>query len=392
MEDDIEDEDDLEPIFGGPDVVHTKWFNGERYFVMIYGPYINKNGRERYMHFCIPYAQYVLYKEKGITVKLWETIYHINEDITDDNIENLKVISNIMPRPIEVKYPYDPEKYNATISWHSKEQIFYVRFYPKNKFSFKKTKSLKNYIAETEILERFLNDDEKVIFKDGNKTNYDKKNLKVMKKGKVEYSKFPKGKVPFQNYHIGSEYINKRSGRKYINLPHSVDKYKILNMLYSRYRKQIIEGRFLTNNEEVDHKDGNKFNDSDDNLQILTKEEHRKKSIQEQKDMAPEVVICCDGCKKKFQREISKIRKRLKQNGNKSNNLFCSSECRWNYIKEHGQDNINYKELIKYICAGTGKEIELPENARFLPSRFNPDALPFYDRSAVLKWMKDKFK
>ena len=470
---DMEDEDDLEPIFGGPRVVHNRWFSKDRgqYFVMIYGMFTDKDGEERYMHDFIPYAQYVLYKEKGIIAKPWEYIYHLNKNWKDDRVENLKII-NTNPIPIEVKYPYDPERYHGVKIWSKNYRNYFINLHLNKKYrnddNLKKRiqKSLNIYIAETEKLKRFLNEDEKVIYIDGDKTHLDVENLKVLRKGERGNSKYPIGEVPFQDYHIGNENIhpvsgcisiclyhikyksknlkisrskyryelklgrrlerneelvykdgnhlnddidnlthkvlkqaehpfedfyegiisvNKKDKRKQLWLNHKTDYKKSKSMLYSRYRKQVIEGRIFERWEEVDHKDGNPLNDNDDNLQMLFKKEHRIKSNKDAEEISPKIITCCDGCGKEFIEKLNKIRNRLKQKENRSKNLFCSSECRWNYIRKYGKDNIKYKELIKYICAGTGKEIELAENMRFSPSRFNPDALPFYNRSGVLK-------
>ena len=89
-------------------------------------------------------------------------------------------------------------------------------------------------------------------------------------------------------------------------------------------------------------------------------------------------------CGNEFIRYLSYIRSLLRNN--KSNNIFCSHKCRNKYIRDGNK--IEYKKLIKYICEGTNKEIEIAEDMRFLSSRFNPDALPFYDRSAVLTWIR----
>ena len=463
----MENEDDLEPIFGGPDVVHNRWLNKNkgRYFVMLYGMYTNEHGIETYMHDCIPYAQYVLYKEKKLITKPWEEIYYINGNKKDDRIENLKIIDT-RPQLIEVKYPYDPKKYYGRRYWNKLKRNYYVNLYLKKEYINDKSlekqirKPINIYIVETEKLKRFLNDDEKVIFIDGNKTNYSKKNLKIVK---GIYSKYPTGEVPYKDYYIGKEkkhnngsiyidllhkkdrskrttisrskyryelklrrrlkdnerlvykdgnflnddidnltyikrkfesppfekfyissiFIDKREGRKRIWLRHETNPEENLTMYYSRYRMQVLIGRFLSKDEEVDHIDNNKFNDSDNNLQILSVDEHRKKSAQEKEKMAPKITICCDECKNNFIKNLRFIRESLKYS--KYNNFFCSHKC---YSKNI--NNIKYKKLIKYICTSTGQEIEIPENARFLHSKFNPDALPFYDYLAVLKWFNKK--
>ena len=384
---DIVDEDDLEPIFGGPRVVHNRWFSKDRgqYFVMIYGMFTDKDGEERYMHDFIPYAQYVLYKEKEIIAQPWEYIYHLNRNWKDDRVENLKVI-NIHPIPIEVKYPYDPEKYTGTRNWDKRKRNYYVCLYLKKEY--KNDKNLKKeirrpiniYITETEKLKRFIKKDEKVIYIDNDKLNYNKDNL--------TYKTFEQAEYPFVDYFIGSLHKCINTRRNQIKLHHKTNKKYNKHMFYSRYRKQVIEGRFLSKDEEVDHIDANPLNDADDNLQILTVEEHEKKSIQDRKEMSPRCAVLCDGCENEFEKSLWRIRGQIKRKTNILNNLFCSRSCREKYIREGSE--VEYKKLIKYICAGTGKEIEIPENSKFLPSKFNPDALPFYDYNAVLKWIKNK--
>ena len=230
---------------------------------------------------------------------------------------------------------------------------------------------------------RRLERNEYIVYKDGNKLNDDIDNLTHKTLEQAEH--------PFEDYFIGNIFIENKNGRKRIWLRHETNPEKIITTQYSRYRKQVIEGRIFETWEEVDHIDGNKFNDSDNNLQILTDKEHRKKSDQDRVEMAPKVTICCDGCNEKFELQIGILRGKLIWiNKQELNNIFCCSECRRNYI-QNGND-IQKKELIKYICAGTGVELFIPENAKFLSSRFNPDALPFYDRFAVLKWLFNKYR
>ena len=469
----------LDPIPYGMGIFFTdfeKRYNIEYNIYMVYfksisgtssSPRIKHGGK-------MSYAHYLMCLKEKRWLENYEFVYHLNRDWKDDRIENLKIIDT-RPQSIEVKYPYDPERYYGRRCWDKTSEYYYVCLLLKKEY--KNSENLEKliqrpiniYIAETEKLKRFLNDNEKVIYIDKDKTNYNKENLKVMKKGEIGHSQFPIGEKPFQDYRIGSEYEkdnskniyiplyhiksrNKQTSivrskyryelklgrflkenerlvykdgnhlnddidnlthktypqapypfedyllgstykhnkneRKQINLSHKTDSYKDLTMNYARYRKQVLESRFLTKDEEVDHIDANPLNDADDNLQILTKKEHDIKSAQEQKEMAPKIVTCCDGCKNEFIEQLNYIRFQLNRKENKSNNLFCTGECRWNYIRTYGINNIKYKKLIKYICSGTGKEIELAEDMKFLPSKFNPDALPFYDSSAVLKWMK----
>ena len=451
----------LDPLFGGQGNINMKFYDPDKKMFMV--KVWRKESPDK-INFIIPYGQYVLYKEKKEVRGLNRELYHINGDTTDDRIENLKFI-NIFAKDIEVKYPYDPERYYGRRCWDKTHKNYHVYLYLKKEYRnsdiSRKEKQIGRpiniYIAETEMLKRFLKDDEKVIFIDGNKTNYSKKNLKIVK---GICSKYPQAEVPYQEYRIGTEcknqsgnvginlyhmknkstrifvvrsmyrycvklgrklerneklvyidgnrlnddinnlthetlelaehpfenyyirsvFIHKETNRKRINLIHETDsKLNLPSINYSRYRKQVIEGRIFTTDEEVDHIDANPTNDADNNLQILTVKEHEKKSAQDKKEMTPKIGTCCDGCKNEFIEQLKEIRKRLKNN--KSNNLSCSIKC------NAGGKNKRKLKLIKYTCTSTGKEIELAENMRFLSSRFNPDALPFYDHSAVLKWI-----
>lgn len=68
---------------------------------------------------------------------------------------------------------------------------------------------------------------------------------------------------------------------------------------YPRLIAEAKLGRILTDNEEVDHRDTDHTNDSTDNLQVLSVDEHREKSAIENYMMQSnkELVICPNcGC------------------------------------------------------------------------------------------------
>ena len=415
----------------------------------------------------ISYAKYLMILHLNRWLEPWEYVYHINRKWKDDRLENFKII-NIKHKDIEVKYPYDPEKYRATINWDKKHRCYKIILYLKQKYKNDKSlnirmqRPIQNYIYETEILKRFLNHDERVIFKDKNFTNYNKNNLKIIKKFERGYSKYPIGEIPYQNYYIGNEYSNnnniyirifhvrdkskdtiisrakyryclklgrllerneyiiykdgnhlndnldnlthktypqaeypfedylegniyKQNKRKKLILIHQTDPKLNLTMNYARYRKQVIEGRIFSKNEEVDHIDTNPQNDSDNNLQILIDKKHNIKSSQEHKEKVPNVQCICHQCYKKFILSISSLLTRLKYS--KYNNIFCSQECKGMY--RHIHRGIYKKvKLIEYVCVGTGKKFYIPKDAKILPSRFNPDALPFSSFRAISKWLK----
>ena len=66
-------------------------------------------------------------------------------------------------------------------------------------------------------------------------------------------------------------------------------------MLLSKFKMSVMIGRELSRCEEVDHKDGNKLNDNESNLEIVTKKENirRHKMTLPPKSMLSMVCPCC---------------------------------------------------------------------------------------------------
>ena len=81
-------------------------------------------------------------------------------------------------------------------------------------------------------------------------------------------------------------------------------------------------GRYLTDDEEVDHIDCNKFDDSPENLQLLTKEEHRGKTTAER--AVPPLKFTCECCGKDFERVKNRATSKTK---------YCSVDCRNNHSR-----------------------------------------------------------
>lgn len=79
-------------------------------------------------------------------------------------------------------------------------------------------------------------------------------------------------------------------------------------------------GRFLTDNEEVDHIDEDKTNDSLSNLQVLSKKEHRQKSVIYLKGS-------CYICGSEIVRTKSQLRPKIKQEKLLKGTLTCSRKC-----------------------------------------------------------------
>jgi hypothetical protein len=89
---------------------------------------------------------------------------------------------------------------------------------------------------------------------------------------------------------------------------------------YARYLLAVSLGRFLTDNEQVDHIDNDKTNNELSNLQILSPKENQWKS-----NKLPDVHLTCPVCKKDFYRTRSQLRGRLDRI--EENDICCSRSC-----------------------------------------------------------------
>lgn len=90
-----------------------------------------------------------------------------------------------------------------------------------------------------------------------------------------------------------------KDGRSRLDLVNS--KTDRTTISYARYLMSVKEGRFLTEDEEVDHINKDKTDDSISNLQILNIHEHKLKSISEIKPRK-KIKLTCANCGIEFDR------------------------------------------------------------------------------------------
>ena len=85
---------------------------------------------------------------------------------------------------------------------------------------------------------------------------------------------------------------------------------------YARYLKAVELGRYLTELEQVDHKDEDKTNDDLDNLQILTCVENNRKTF-----CKPPIICTCPNCGAIFESDKRKLA------GKSPDEKCCSRKC-----------------------------------------------------------------
>lgn len=98
---------------------------------------------------------------------------------------------------------------------------------------------------------------------------------------------------------------------------------------YPRYIMEKHLDRYLEDDEQVDHIDGNVLNNDIDNLQILKFKEHQKLDTLRNKD----VKVICTYCHKKIFIKGSMLHNRNRKDRHQSG-YFCSRTCSGKYGRE----------------------------------------------------------
>lgn len=99
---------------------------------------------------------------------------------------------------------------------------------------------------------------------------------------------------------------------------------------FARYLMSVKLGRFLTDQEEVDHIDDNKTNDDPNNLQILTPEQNREKQrLHYINNVQQKFELVCPNCGCNFsltEREMNGRFIQIRKNASLGL-IYCSSSC-----------------------------------------------------------------
>lgn len=94
---------------------------------------------------------------------------------------------------------------------------------------------------------------------------------------------------------------------------------------YPKYLMELNLNRYLSEEETIQHLDGNPLNNDLSNLTILNRSEHSKTDAIRVND----VILTCQWCNKNFLVKGSKLRQRLRSDRN--SNSFCSKQCSGKY-------------------------------------------------------------
>lgn len=112
-------------------------------------------------------------------------------------------------------------------------------------------------------------------------------------------------------------------------------------VLYHRVVAENIIGRLLNASEVVHHKDGNKWNNAPENLEVLDRSEHSRKHGREK--CSSWAVLNCPNCGKRFERRIGNS-----MLGRKTQYTCCSNHCRGVFSRKIQLNGVT-KEIQKAI-------------------------------------------
>lgn len=117
-----------------------------------------------------------------------------------------------------------------------------------------------------------------------------------------------------------------KSGRKRLDLVN--DKYDRTTVSYARYLLSVKEGRLLEEHEEVDHINNDSSDDRLENLQVLSKEEYKAKTLKH-RPARKKVSLVCPQCNKEFDRWANQLYGR--------DFVTCSNSCKALHIRARGK-------------------------------------------------------
>lgn len=188
----------------------------------------------------------------------------------------------------------------------------------------------------------------------------------------------------YEGYKIYGPY-QREDGRQHVCLVSLVDgKRKTLS--YSKYLLECHLGRYLTEDETVDHIDCNPSNNEIENLRVLARTAHVREDVRR---LCPQEFIC-PSCEMGFKLEGSKLSKAKSNRRANKAGPFCSKQCAGIYSQkvQSGQIErlrtseivVNYTSL-KFERSVSNNGNESGENGETLTDRADGNTVPSFSVS-----------
>ncbi len=131
----------------------------------------------------------------------------------------------------------------------------------------------------------------------------------------------------YKGYKFYGPYSNSKDGRLRCILIHKNSKKQTVS--YPKYLMEVHLGRYLKENETIDHIDGNFLNNNFSNLRVIERKQHCIEDVKRNKD----AVVECAYCHKLFTIKGNELSYRNRKDRHQSG-YFCSKICSGKYGKE----------------------------------------------------------
>ena len=136
-------------------------------------------------------------------------------------------------------------------------------------------------------------------------------------------------------------------GRKFVTAPdwYRGKRYRGRYALEYRVIAEKMIGRPLKNNEVVHHKDGNKQNNAEENLEVLQRKIHT--SLHQHGRLSRLVEVQCPTCSRTFVKRWQFTH----ANPNRSKKTFCSRSCMGKYWNKEDRSSFVENKIVRVFFA-----------------------------------------
>lgn len=164
---------------------------------------------------------------------------------------------------------------------------------------------------------------------------------------------------------------------------------------YARYLMAVKEGRYLTEDEEVDHINADHTDDSKHNLQILSVDEHKEKTNNEQSGQTYHSFICAC-CGITFQRSAQRTHRYTKYCGvgcsRKMATLPHNKTIDYNKVQELIDKGLNDTEIAKQLSINKNSVLNYRQKNNIPSVKFTTSRILEENITDIESMLKNKVK